>query len=239
MTTTDRELIYGGLEPRAVPTYPFAEAARYLKLPVSTLRSWVVGREYGTAEGTRFFEPLVGPLDESVRLLSFVNLVEAHVLCAIRREHNVRLPAVREAVDFVQQQYGVAHPLAHQDFQTDGYSLFVERYGKLINASERGQIALKEVIRDYLERIDRDEQGLIRRLYPFTRPAARPTDPKVVVIDPRVSFGKPVLAGTGLRTAVVAERFAAGEAVEELARDYTCDQHLIQEAIRVEQRFAA
>lgn len=239
MPTTKVVSIYGGQDPREVPTYTPADAARYLKLPVSTLRSWVVGRQYKTSDGPTLFEPVVRLPDESVRLLSFINLVEAHVLSAIRREHNVRMPAVREAIDFVKAKYGVPHPLAHHDFQTDGYSLFVEKYGKLINASERGQVVLKELIRDFLERIDRDEQGLISRLYPFTRTSARPSDPKIVVIDPRVSFGKPVLAGTGLRTAVVAERYLAGEAIEELAADYACDQQMIQEAIRVELRFAA
>jgi uncharacterized protein (DUF433 family) len=60
-----------------------------------------------------------------------------------------------------------------------------------------------------------------------------------VVIDPRVSFGRPVLAGTGIPTAVLAERYKAGEPIAALAADYHCDTAMIDEAIRCELRLAA
>jgi uncharacterized protein (DUF433 family) len=53
-------------------------------------------------------------------------------------------------------------------------------------------------------------------------------------MDPYVSFGRPVLAGTGITTAIIAERYKAGESIEELARDYDRVPHDIQEAIRCE-----
>jgi cytochrome c oxidase subunit 2 len=37
---------------RDVAAYTLAEAARYLRLPPATLRSWVLGREYPTADGS-------------------------------------------------------------------------------------------------------------------------------------------------------------------------------------------
>jgi hypothetical protein len=36
--------IYGGKDPRDVPTYKVSDAARYLRIPVGTIRSWVAGR---------------------------------------------------------------------------------------------------------------------------------------------------------------------------------------------------
>lgn len=36
--------IYGGLDPREIPSYGTAEAAEYLGIPLATLRSWVGGR---------------------------------------------------------------------------------------------------------------------------------------------------------------------------------------------------
>jgi uncharacterized protein (DUF433 family) len=70
-------------------------------------------------------------------------------------------------------------------------------------------------------------------LYPFTR-KRQPDEPKVIVIDPRISFGRPVLTGTGIRTAIVAERYKAGESIEELAKDYSREHLEIEEAIRCE-----
>ncbi len=87
-------------------------------------------------------------------------------------------------------------------------------------------------------RIERDPHGLPIRLYPFTRPGDL-DQPRAVVIDPRVSFGRPVLAGTGIATAVIAERYKAGESTAELAQDYGREQAEIEEAIRCERKLEA
>ncbi|MBI3919587.1 MAG: DUF433 domain-containing protein [Betaproteobacteria bacterium] len=65
---------------RDQPAYTLAEAARYLKLPVATLRSSVAGRPYPKAEGTARFQPLIHPPSRQPPALSFWNLIEAHVL---------------------------------------------------------------------------------------------------------------------------------------------------------------
>jgi uncharacterized protein (DUF433 family) len=75
--------------------------------------------------------------------------------------------------------------------------------------------------------------GVAARLYPFTRKEAR-DEPRAVVIDPRAGFGRPVLVGTGIPTAIVAERFKAGDQPDELAKDYRRDPSEILEAIRCE-----
>jgi uncharacterized protein (DUF433 family) len=49
-----------------------------------------------------------------------------------------------------------------------------------------------------------------------------------------VSFGRPVLAGTGIPTAVIAERYKAGESMDDLADDYGRRRLEIEEAIRCE-----
>lgn len=71
------------------------------------------------------------------------------------------------------------------------------------------------------------------RLYPFTRKRTL-EEPRSIVIDPFISFGRPVLAGTGISTAIVTERFKAGETLDDLAKDYERSLLEIQEAIRCE-----
>jgi len=89
-----------------------------------------------------------------------------------------------------------------------------------------------------LRRIERDREGFAVRLYPFT--STRHTDePKLVVIDPHISFGRPVLVGTGIATAVIAERYKAGESVDELMDDYGRGRLEIEEAIRCELKLEA
>lgn len=223
---------------RHVPAYSLGEAAHYLRMPKETLRSWVVGRWYPVAGQAKRSKPLIQLDDPKKQYLSFTNLVEAHVLAAIRRRHGVKLPNVRTALDYVKRHFHIERPLIDQTFQTDGLDLFVERYGDLINASREGQQAMKEIISVYLMRIERDAKGLPIKLYPFTRDtesdAAPKTDPRVVVMNPSVSFGRPVIAGTGIPVSSIYERYRAGDSVAELAHDFNLETGAIEEAIRCE-----
>jgi len=232
------ETRYETSDPRLLPAYSVAEAAHYLRMPEGTLRSWVVGRLYPVAGTSKRSRPLIHLDDPKKQYLSFINLVEAHVLAAIRRRHEVRLPKVRRALDYVQRQFRVEHPLINQAFQTDGLDLFVERYGQLISASREGQHAMKEIIGVYLKRVDWDAKGLPIKLYPFTRDtesgAAPKSDPKVVVMNPAVSFGRPVIAGTGIPVSSIYERYKAGDSVANLAQDFNLETGAIEEAIRCE-----
>ena len=79
---------------RRTPAYPFVEAAHYLRLPKSTLRSWFLGQA-----GFRSLIRLDGKAPSEG--LSFINLIEAHVLAGIRRIHGVPLPKVRKSLAYV------------------------------------------------------------------------------------------------------------------------------------------
>jgi len=90
------------------------------------------------AAGCGGIEPLIQPARSSPLVLSFVNLVELHVLGVIRRRHGVALPDVLGALEFVQRKIKVGRPLASQRFETDEVSFFVERFGELVNGSNEG-----------------------------------------------------------------------------------------------------
>jgi uncharacterized protein (DUF433 family) len=223
--------------PVEIPAYRIAEAAHYLLLPAATLRSWLLGRKYPTELGQREFRPIVPMADKELCLLSFRDLAELHVLAAMRRKHRVRLPAVRKAIAYLRKSFGTDHPLSDQHMLTDGKELFIERYGQLVSASAEGQMAMKQVLEAHLQRIERDHSGTPIRLYPFTR-SQIVDNPRSVVIDPRIQFGRPCLADTGIPTAIIAERYLAGDSMELLARDYERQIHEIEEAIRYESRAA-
>jgi uncharacterized protein (DUF433 family) len=228
-----RGTAFRSLDIRETPSYGIMEAAHYLRIPPTTIRCWVSGRNYPTKAGRQFSRPVIQPADQDSRLLSFMNLVEIHVLDAIRRKYNISLEKVRTAVHYLSRQFPSKHPLADQEFATDGLNLFIEKFSQLINISQDGQLAMREILQAHLERIERDMAGIPVRLYPFTRKRDS-QEPKAVVIDPQISFGRPVLAGTGIATAVVAERYKAGESMDDLADDYGLERLKIEEAIRCE-----
>jgi uncharacterized protein (DUF433 family) len=226
-------------DPRNLPVYSVTDAARYLTIPVGTLKPWLSGRSYPTEGGKRYLLPLIQRPIPNQPQLSFTNLVEAHVLRVIRQQHGIPLYKVRKALDYLEEQFGLPHPLANVNFKTDGVNLFIEQVGKLINVSQDGQLAMEKTLAHLLKRIEWDAQGIATRLFPLTRGENVPDSPKVLVIDTRVAFGRPVLVGTGIPTAVMAGRYKAGESMDDLAEDYGCERYQVEEAIRLEVPLAA
>ena len=229
-----RHLFGGRKDLSDQPAYSVAAAAHYLKLPKATLRAWVSGRTYTTATESKFSKPLIAIADPAGGYLSFVNLVEVHVLAAIRRHHGVQLDKVRFALDYLGKHFPIEHPLASHEFETDGLDLFVEKYGRLYNASREGQQTVRELLHDHLQQVEYDAAGTPIRLFPFTSKNLYSNE-RTVEINPAISFGRPVIASTGIPIEVVSERFLAGESIEELASDYNLSPAAIQQAIRCEQ----
>jgi uncharacterized protein (DUF433 family) len=227
--------IYGGKNPRDLPLYTIAEAARVVRLNPATLRSWVLGRSYATSAGEKNWSPLIKVADFKSGRLSFANLVEVHVLSALRGKQ-VRVDRIRSTTEFIRDKMGTEHPLADVDTQTDWIDIYVDYLGQLVNASTP-QTVLRPLVERYLERIERDEKGIARRLYPITRDDG--ANAHSVSIDPACRFGRPVLASTNLETAVVADRFFAGDSTETLAADFAIREADVEEAIRFESQLRA
>lgn len=219
--------IYRGKDPRELPAYSIGEAAAYLTLSPTTLLRWTSGRDQ-----------LVKPTASG--FLSFNSLIEAHVLSALRRDHKLTMHRIRKALEYVNRKLGIARPLLTSTFETDGVNLFVDELGRLVNVSQDGQLAARTLIADHLSRVERDEFGFAARLFPIVRdvPPGTPlsTMPKIIVLDPRVQFGRPVIEGTGVRIEIVASRHNAGDDIVDLAADYECSQAQIEEAVRAGNR---
>jgi hypothetical protein len=81
---------------RLQPAYTVAEAAHYVRMPEVTLRSWVSGRLYPVSGQQRRSSPVIHLDDPKGQYLSFINLVEAHVLGAIRRGTGSSFPRFGE-----------------------------------------------------------------------------------------------------------------------------------------------
>ena len=223
------------------PAYTADEAARILGLPASTLKAWCFGQAGHNRSGAQTsFRPVIKPADNKTRLLSFANLCELHVLSAIRRQHKIALPKVRSSVDFLRKKLKAVRPLIDSEFSTNGVDLFVEHASTLLNVSQQGQQAMRGDFQSALARIERDAKGTPIRLFPFSRTSAKSGDqPKSVVVNPRLSFGRPVISSVAIPTRIIVDCFDAGDSMSEMAEDYGIDAAEIEEAIRFERLRAA
>ena|ERR1700720_2127845 len=213
---------------REVPSYGISEAAHYLGMSEKTLRSWAVGRTYPTIAGTKKSKPIITPADPSTETLSFYNLVEAHVLLFARQVHGLKMIDVRNGIEYVRERMNVERPLITQVFWTNGKHLFVRSLEQVINASKMGQLGIGMILDLYLQRIDWDKEGIAARLYPVR---ATSHEPRKIVIDPKISFGRPVLSGTGIPASVLYHRKRLGESEDDISKDYGIDKLAVEEAI--------
>lgn len=217
-----------------VPTYPVADAARYLRIPLVTLRSWLKGSSDPTKTHQQAFEALIRRPSSTSPHLSFTNLVEAHVLRIIRETHRVKLAKVRYALDYLNQQLNTHHPLVSKKFQTDGVDLFVDQMDKLVNVSRSGQLAMRAILNHLLARVEWDENGLATRFFPINELISNLESDKVIFLDPAIRFGKPVIAETGVPTRIIAELYNAGDSIEDIADEYDCTPSQVFTAIQFE-----
>jgi uncharacterized protein (DUF433 family) len=211
------------------PIYGFVDAAHYLRVPYQTVRYW--------AKGSSVVDPIIHIASIDPPRLSFINLMECHMLSILRSKYNLRLPKVRKALGTLANMYPSAHPLIDRPLETDSVDVFIREHGnELLNLNRPLQRNFKQIFDIYMQRIELGPNGM--SFFPFVEQRSL-SEPKIIMINPGISFGRPVISGTGIPTEVIASRFHARDSVSELAREYGRTDKEIEEAIRWESRAIA
>ncbi len=115
----------------------------------------------------------------------------------------------------------------HTDEHLDA---FIKPYAQRLEDEQRALLRKWFALR--LERVDVKE-GVPIRIYPFSRDPAE-SSPRLIVLDPRIRFGRPTIAERGVPTDSLFQRYQAGDSVAELAEDYGLTVVEVEEAIRYE-----
>lgn len=214
---------------RTRPAYTVAEAARYLAIPAPTVNAWF----RGIHAKHQIFEPVLRLEDPNDRRLSFSNLVEAHVLRALRTKHGVPMHAVRGALDFVRREFGIARLLIDPRLRAAPGKMFLQRYAELVELTRSGQHVIERVWDSHLQAVVQDPAGVPFKLYPWIPDRTQPPK-QSILIDPAVSFGTPMTTSRGIATSVLADLYDAGTSVDELAGEYGLTQEEVEDALAFE-----
>jgi len=213
-----------------VAIYSTLDAAHYLRVPHQTLRYWI--------RGSKAVEPIVTPVETNPPRLSFMNLMECHMLSVMRAQYNLPVPKVRKALKTLAKLFPSPHPLVDTKFETNEVDVFIRNLGnELLNLNKPDEMEFREMLELNMKRIERSAAG-VPMFFPFIEKRSS-DEPKSIMISPAISFGRPVIAGTGIATAVIASRFHARESIGDLAKEYGRTDKEIEEAIRWESRAIA
>jgi len=206
-----------------LPAYTTAEAARFAEANPRTVAYWHYGT--GTAVG-----PALGA-KKPYAPLSYLQLVEVAFVASFRRR-GVPLQRIRKAREYVAKVFQAEFPFAQYQFKTEGVHVLMEAasvdpdFRELIAADEAGQMAWERILLERFEQFDYEEDLAVRW---HLRGRDVP-----ILIDPRISFGAPVLETTGIPTWVLKGRFEAGETLEEIEDDFGVPQRDILYALEFE-----
>ena len=226
---TNHVSIYGGKDPRGLARYTYPEAARATGVPATTIAVWVKGQEYPRKNDRGFAQPVITSPDGGK--LSFFNLIEVHVLRSLRTRHAVKLEHVRRAAALAEKKYNVPKLLISEQLRFDAGGLFLERYGELLQLTPAEQYSIKDVLGVYLDRIE-FEDGLPRGFSPLER--LTPTGRKLILVNPLISFGRPIIRRVGVTTRAIADRINAGESEDSIIADYGLEEAELKEALAYE-----
>jgi len=230
-----------------VPLYTVAEAARYLDVPESTLRSWTHG--YRRHVGDR--PDVVGApvltslprLRPSGPVIPFVGLAEGLVLTAMRSS-GVPLQRIRPALSRLQDELGLHHALASRRLYTDGAEVLFDyaehgddpaaaRAARDLVVVRNDQRVFNEIVESYLQRVEFGDDGYARLI---RLPAYEVAE---LVVDPERGFGQPVFARGGARLEDALSMFRAGESLDVVADEYGVPVEELEDAVRIATRVAA
>jgi len=212
-----------------LPTYQFSEAARMTGTRPQTIARWFRGYE---VPGHRM-RPVL-PSDGSPRL-SYLQLVEVAFVATFRK-CGVKLEALRQAREYSVNTLRSDYPFAQLSFKTDGVHVFhtlAEFEGDgwkdehVIATDAGGQVVWGSAVADRLNQFEY-ENGVAARWHPRGRQS-------LILVDPRIAFGAPVIADTGVPTWAIKDRVKAGEELQEIQDDFGLTRQQLEEALSFEE----
>jgi len=210
-------MMYGDVSPHEYPLYSCLDVSEALRMPNSTLYSWL-RKKRGSSVITD---------SRSDRYLNFYQLSEAFAINYMRKKLGISLSKIREASEYLQNELEISYPLINSKIRvgTDVYFKYAREI--LLNATRHGQIESEELIGKYINRIEFTDNDLPDALYPWVPGKER----KSIVIDPRIRFGQPTIAGTGIAIEIVKDMYTAGESLEEIALGYDIELAKVKDAV--------
>lgn len=228
------------------PMYPVAYAATLTGLDPTTARRWLRGYAFTHKGERRQSAPIVPPAFAGTPandLLSFEELLTLRLVRGFRR-HGLGLPTIKRAAQAAVSRYGISNPFVTKAFRTDGRQVFLEleqqgdvpQEERVLVHALTGQQQFVEVVEPSLFQDVVFAGDVPGEWYPIGKD-------HTVVLRPDRALGAPHVAGTGVRTDVIADAVEAeggGPAAERsVASWFGLEEHQVRDAVAAEAQWRA
>lgn len=211
--------------------YSIPQAAMLLDIHPARLRGWVCGHQ--GAKGRPLIRTQLPRVDHRIAL-SFVNLIEAKFIATFASK-GLSVLSMRYMAEEAERFLSDPHPFATDwIFKTDGKRIYVEAMERANDPClydlKGHNFAMHGVLaREFVDGVEFSANGLADAWFP--RKEIAPS----VLVSPKVSFGAPALATTGVPTeALKAAYLAEDRDAEAVARWFEVPVEEVLEAVRFE-----
>jgi uncharacterized protein (DUF433 family) len=218
--------------------YTVAEASRLAGVSPQRIRRWVRGYEFKVKHGRHrspaIWSTQLETIDHAVAL-GFLDLLEIRAVDAFIGT-GVSWKDLRQLHQRAGRWLKSPHPFCTNRFATDGHTIFMELREKNHHVTlwdmRDVQRVFDKIIRPFLRNVDFDSARVPRRWWPRGKH-------RQVALDPRRSFGHPIIFREGIPTRVLARSVRANDSIEEVARWFQINPRSVHEAVDYEQALAA
>jgi uncharacterized protein (DUF433 family) len=197
------------------------------------IRRWAYGYE---RQGRAYAAAIrVEQFSRKTETLSFLELVEVMFVIS-SLTGGASWPKVRNAISLAAKVLpNDPHPFANRRWFVDPAGIYLELGTEsdepvLLEMAGDIQVTMKDVLKGYLQQVRFNElTGVADSWYPlgFQTP---------IVVDPRYSFGQPIVASSGVRTEILFGHSRAGDKPETIAAWYGVPQYEVEAAIEFEEK---
>jgi len=212
--------------------YTLKEAERLTGADSREVSRWLFGYRFkGGASAPLWHTQLTNMEEDGQKVIGFRDLLELRIVKAFT-QHHVPLRVIRAAIESACGIFSTEYPFTANRFLTDGKSIFYEAlqaHGEMeLTDLVRRQVVFEHIIRPKLYAgIEFTPGGQATRWFPVKKS-------EIIVLDPQISFGKPILTQYGIRTDVLAACFAVERDKKKVAALYDIPLREVNAALRYE-----
>lgn len=214
--------------------YSIPEAARLTKVSNPRIYRWIRGYNYNYNSEKVKSDPVkihdYNVLDNKYSI-SFADLIEIRFIDSFK-SYGVSWKAIRIAYLHAREILKKNHPFATKTFYTDGRTIFADIQEKIQDEHfidlVTKQFELKKVFSSYLLKgIEYSTTDDVIRWWPKGKQAG-------IAIDPKRSFGKPIIFKYGIPTSVLYNSFKNEDSIETVAKCFAVDSNSVSNAVSFE-----
>jgi uncharacterized protein (DUF433 family) len=192
--------------------YSLPDAAKLTHLKPPRVREWFVGRRSVRSPASVFLSDY--PSFGGDRAISFHDLIELYIAGQLR-DHGVPLQTLRKVYKKLQTDLDTKHPFCRRELMSKNGQVFL--FGldprgteEMIEVLSRQRVS-PDILLPFLQKVDYDQA---------TEMGKRWCIADLVVIDPAICLGKPVIVGVGITTSVLASSYEANNHDAEVVADW-------------------